>query len=584
MPYTLTSVEGGQSYDLKMGGALVVGRALTSDIPVFDPTISRRHAELVHDEHGVELRDLGSSNGTFVNGTKVEHTRLQPGDVIVFGKVAFRLTERTQTPTTAGTRSSGAGPAAAGADTLSSAARGSPAITGPIGADAASAPRTTPIGNAAIRGAGTIVRQLRVPESGSQGLAAALRGKSTATGGRRTPDVAQSTDTGNRANQERNAQKLGLLLEVSKGLTRIADIGPLLDKIAGFCLQIFDVDYVSVLLADERGEQVPKVARDRQGAAPQRSVPQSIVRTVVQDKVAILSDNAPEDVRFGGESILVQRVRSTMCAPLVGSEGRVLGVLYVDNVTSTHRVDEEDLEFLAAFASIAAVAIDNGQFSERIRHELLVRSNFERYFAPNLAARIAESPGAVRLGGDKRPVAVLFSDIRGFTALSESMNPDDMASLLTEYFTEMVECVFRHGGTLDKFMGDAVMAQWGAPIGTPEDADRAVQAAVEMMRALDALNTKWRGVGRPELGIGIGLSYGEAFAGNIGSERRLEFTVIGDTVNTASRLCAVAEAGEILLSDEIRRALRRPPVLEERAPLELKGKAHPVPVYHVVRQ
>ncbi len=94
-----------------------------------------------------------------------------------------------------------------------------------------------------------------------------------------------------------------------------------------------------------------------------------------------------------------------------------------------------------------------------------MRSNFERYFAPNLAARIAESPAPVKLGGDKRPVAVLFSDIRGFTALSESMNPDDMASLLTEYFTEMVDCVFRHGGTLDKFMGDAVMAQWGAPIG-----------------------------------------------------------------------------------------------------------------------
>jgi adenylate cyclase len=147
----------------------------------------------------------------------------------------------------------------------------------------------------------------------------------------------------------------------------------------------------------------------------------------------------------------------------------------------------------------------------------------------------------------------------------------------------MVECVFRHGGTLDKFMGDAVMAQWGAPIGTPEDADRAVQAAIEMMRALDGLNAKWRRAGRPELGIGIGLSYGEAFAGNIGSERRLEFTVIGDTVNTASRLCAAADAGEILLSDEIRRALQNPPPVEERPPLELKGKTHPVPVYRVVQ-
>jgi adenylate cyclase len=310
-------------------------------------------------------------------------------------------------------------------------------------------------------------------------------------------------------------------------------------------------------------------------------VPQSIVRTAVQDKVAILSDNAPEDTRFGGESILMQRVRSTMCAPLVGGEGQVLGVLYVDNVTSTHRVDEEDLEFLAAFAGIAAVAIEHGQFSERIQHELVVRNNFERYFAPSLAARIAGSPDSVKLGGDKRPVAVLFSDIRGFTALSQSMTPDDMAGLLSEYFTEMVDCVFRHGGTLDKFMGDAVMAQWGAPIATEDDADRAMRAAIEMMHALETLNVKWRAAGRPELAIGIGLSYGEVFAGNIGSERRLEFTVIGDTVNLANRLCGAAEAGEILLSDDIRRVLRKPPAMDERPPLELKGTAEPVPVYRV---
>jgi adenylate cyclase len=180
------------------------------------------------------------------------------------------------------------------------------------------------------------------------------------------------------------------------------------------------------------------------------------------------------------------------------------------------------------------------------------------------------------------PVAVLFSDIRGFTALSESMKPDEMATLLTEYFTEMVECVFRHGGTLDKFMGDAVMAQWGAPLGTEDDADRAMKSAIEMMEALDVLNARWEAAGRPRLEIGIGLNYGEAFAGNIGSERRLEFTVIGDTVNTANRLCSAADSGEILISDEMRRALTTPPTLVERAPMELRGKSQAVPVYRVV--
>jgi adenylate cyclase len=161
------------------------------------------------------------------------------------------------------------------------------------------------------------------------------------------------------------------------------------------------------------------------------------------------------------------------------------------------------------------------------------------------------------------------------------MNPDDMAHLLTEYFTEMVECVFDKGGTLDKFIGDAVMAQWGAPLGGADDPDKAMEAAIKMIRELDTLNDRWRAAKKPELQIGIGLNVGEAFAGNIGSERRMEYTVIGDTVNTASRLCSAAGPREILVSDEFRRALTKPPQLTEMPPMELKGKSQPVPVYRV---
>ncbi|HET7456014.1 MAG TPA: adenylate/guanylate cyclase domain-containing protein, partial [Gemmatimonadaceae bacterium] len=166
-------------------------------------------------------------------------------------------------------------------------------------------------------------------------------------------------------------------------------------------------------------------------------------------------------------------------------------------------------------------------------------------------------------------------------ALSETMRPEATAALLSEYFSEMVECVFRHGGTLDKFIGDAVMAQWGAPLRAPDDADRAVAAALDMQQSLDALNKKWRDEGRPELRAGIGLSYGEVFAGNIGSERRLEFTVIGDTVNIAAHLCAAAEGGDVLISDEMRHALTAPPALEEHEPLEMKGKVRAVRVFRI---
>jgi adenylate cyclase len=373
-----------------------------------------------------------------------------------------------------------------------------------------------------------------------------------------------------------------MLLEVSTGLGRAFDTDAILEKIAGYAYQLLDVDRVAVLLVDEHGQLVPKISRDKVGGDAPRAVPQSIARTVVEEKVAVLTDDAGEDTRFGGQSIVMQRVRSAICAPLLAGQGRVLGVLYVDNVTTTHRFGEEDLEFLVAFSAIAAVAIEHSQYAERIRRETLVRSNFERFFAPALAARIAETPEAVRLGGEKRHVTVLFTDIRGFTSLSEGMRPDDIAALLTDYRTEMVDIVFRNGGTLDKFIGDAVMAQWGAPLESQDDPDRAVRAAIEMVAALDRLNERFRADGRPEVEVGIGLNYGEAFAGYVGSESRLEFTVIGDTVNTASRLSSAAGPREILISDDLRRVLTVPPELVECAPLDLKGKSQPVPVYRVV--
>jgi adenylate cyclase len=527
MPFKLISTDGMHTFELRDGASHVVGRAPTCDIPVIDPTISRRHAEVECRDGEVIVRDLGSSNGTFLNGTRVESGTVSPGDTVTFGKVGFRLQSVV------------------------------------AAAPAAPPPSAPPPG-------ATIVRQLPVRDP-----SATLAGLPGALGTPTAPSAQQHLDTA-----DKNRQKLATLLEVSKGLGKAADIDTLLAKIVSYAYQILEVDRVAILLADENNELTPKIARDKRGGDTTRAVPQSIARTALKDKVAILSDNAGEDTRFGGQSILMQQIRSAICVPLVGSEDKALGVLYVDNVTAAHRFSDEDFEYCIAFAGIAAVAIENGQFAQRIQRELLTRSNFERFFTPQLAKRIAESAETIKLGGDKRQIAVLFTDIRGFTALSEEMRPDDMASLLTEYLSQMVECVFRHDGTLDKFIGDSVMAQWGAPIGGPDDADRAMAAAIEMMHALAELNVRWRAEGRPELQHGVGLNFGEAFAGNIGSERRLEFTVIGDTVNTAARLCAAAD-GEILLSDEFRRRLSAPPKLTECPPMEFKNKSQPITVYRV---
>lgn len=529
MSLTLAGIENEYTFELRPNATMVVGRAVSSDCAIVDATVSRRHAELSVTDSGFQLKDLGSSNGTFVNGVRVDSYFVAPGDTVTFGKVGFRVNQ-------------------------------------PV--PPAPPPAAVPPAPAAKPGA-TIVR----PLSAADGVAAL---------GHHSGSI-KAVMAGSADPTEKDRQKLAILLEVSKGLTRAADVDSLLRKVADFAFEILEADRCAILLVDEDGNLMTKIARDKRGAEAAQAVPQSIARMAVDQKAAIVSENAGEDTRFTGQSILMQRVRSAMCVPLIGSENKVLGVLYFDNFMSTHQFGDADVDFSIAFAGIAAVAIENGQFSDRIRQQALVRSNFERFFTPHLAARIANSVDAVKLGGDKRRVAVLFSDIRGFTALSETMEPDAMARLLTEYFSEMVECVFRHGGTLDKFIGDAVMAQWGAPLGETDDADRAMSAALDMMEALDKLNEHWKQQKRPTLAIGIGLNIGDAFAGNIGSERRLEYTVIGDTVNTASRLCGKAQPGEILVSEDFTKALKTPPRLAPMPPMELKNKSQPVPIFRVVR-
>jgi adenylate cyclase len=510
--YRLVSYTGDQKFELPPGRTLLVGRAVTSDIAIYDPTISRRHAELTVAPEGVQVRDLGSSNGTCINGTRVSAGRLSPSDSITFGKVLFQL-ERTD-----------------GAEPRPS--------------------QTLPDSE--------IVRQMQV----SGGL---------------PPDLASRA-----ADDDLQARKLSLLLDISQKLAGELDLDRLLGRVADVTFEVMNVDRVSILLRNETtGELVPRISRSRLGDTEHQHVPRSIADKVVRERVAVLSHNAAADSRFKSNSIMMQSVQSAMCSPLMASADKVLGLLYVDNVTTTNSFSDDDLQFLVAFAGLAAVGIQSSSYAEQLRREAVVRSNFERYFAPNVASEIAQQEGVIRLGGDKRSIAILFSDIRGFTTMSETLGPDVIAQLLTDYFTEMVDIVFEYGGTLDKFIGDAIMALWGAPIAHPDDPDRAIEAAVAMQRALGTLNTRWRAADKPELGVGVGIAYGEVFAGNIGSHRRLEYTVIGDAVNIAARLCAEAGPGEILVSDSLRRITRRAMRFDPIPAMSLKGKAQAVTVYRV---
>jgi adenylate cyclase len=235
----------------------------------------------------------------------------------------------------------------------------------------------------------------------------------------------------------------------------------------------------------------------------------------------------------------------------------------------------------SSFALFGGVAY---QYFFEGREKRKMKKLFGQYVSKDVYEQLVANPALARLGGQRREMTVLFSDIRGFTSVTERGEPQAIVGMLNEYFTRMVTIVFRHEGTLDKFVGDMVMALFGAPLDDPQHADHAVEAALDMIAALGELNTQWKSEGRAELDIGIGINTGPMIAGNIGSEAIMSYTVIGDAVNLGSRLESLnKEYGtRIIISDATRERLSRPYRLRPLGDVVVKGKTQPVAIYELI--
>ncbi|HEY7791505.1 MAG TPA: adenylate/guanylate cyclase domain-containing protein [Vicinamibacterales bacterium] len=232
---------------------------------------------------------------------------------------------------------------------------------------------------------------------------------------------------------------------------------------------------------------------------------------------------------------------------------------------------------LALFAGVGYQYVVEG------REKRAVTRLFGRFVSPEVHKQLLADPSLARLGGERRRMTVLFSDIRGFTTASEQGEPETIVHLLNEYFTQMVETVFRHGGTLDKFVGDMVMALFGAPVEDARHADQAVQTALAMLEELARLNARWRTEGRPPIEIGIGISTGPMIAGHVGSEQIMSYTVIGDAVNLGARLESLTKdyGARIIISDETRRSLTGAYDIRPLGEVVVKGKTQPVAIFEV---
>jgi adenylate cyclase len=241
-----------------------------------------------------------------------------------------------------------------------------------------------------------------------------------------------------------------------------------------------------------------------------------------------------------------------MYAPLLW-KGEIFGVVCVDNCEGSRGFDELDLELLVSAAQHIALAISNHSLHDGLRRNAAIVERLLTNFSPAVRRRLLDRArmGRLRLGGEKSEVTILSADIRGFTNATANMDSEDVVDMLNSYFSALVQQIFRHDGTVDKFLGDGILAVFGSPEPDDEQHSKAVRAALAMHVALALVNEKRKAVGLVACDIGIGVHCGEVLHGFIGSEERMEFTLIGDAVNRASRICDAAPGGSVLISPEL---------------------------------
>lgn len=467
-----------------------LGRSNTCEIVLSDPLCSRQHAQIILGMGGINLKDMGSTNGTTLNGVRVNESPLRNMDVISIGSTRMRFSVEVSKETQE-------------------------------------------------------VKNYKIDEIAHK--------------------------------------KLMTLYEVGNIVNSVLELKTLLSIIMAMAIKVMQANRGFLLLRDKAGALKPVATHALTSLEAQAPYSQTIVDTVLKERVPVLVLDAIGDIRFANrESLKALPLSSVICVP-IWERDNIVGVIYVDKAEGTSTFSEEDMYFLSAFANQAAVAITNAKLFDDVKREERLRTSLQRYLSPNVVDdMVSKNTTEFNLGGAKKRVSILFCDIRGFTTLTEKEPVETVVSLLNEYFSVMSDVIFANHGTLDKFIGDAIMAIYGAPVESKENAYECVKSALEMRTKLAELNERWKSQNRPSIQVGYGINTGEAIVGNIGSERRMEYTAIGDMVNTASRVEGETESNQIFITEETYKELGARVKAKKLAPVKLKGKTVYVQIYEVL--
>jgi len=552
-----------QTFALR-GGELV-GRDPANAIQVFAPGVSRRHFQFSFENGQVFVMDLGSSNGTYVNNARITKHLLAENDTITVGGINIRYSRGdTGGPSVDGVASPGAP-----SRKLSFSQEEVP--VGAFG-NAPTPPTAKPDNPAASASQVVLKDDSSEGEAEDYSLDASIVFSSAANATLPQKDQVSALQ-----------KRLQLMFEISQALGAITDRDELLGTIMDKLFEIFpQADRGFIIVGPNVDTLTPAVVRHRKSqGSTEVQMSRTIARKVYGEKQAILSQNAMEDDRFtGGLSILNFRILSMMVAPLLYRQ-EVFGFIHLDTQDRVKKFTPDDLNLLAGISSNAAIFMKNLNLFDEIKKETEARANLQRYFSPELAKKMAAGEIDLKLGGSLANGTVFFSDIVGFTSMSETMAPDAVVEKINKYFKYMVDIVFKYDGSIDKFMGDAIMAIWGVPVELKDEAVKAITAGVEMQNAVYLLNSDFIAAGERELHMGIGLNSGHFTAGNMGSEKRMEYTCIGDNVNLAQRVESKAGRGHVFVSEATFERAKDRVLAVKLKPTRVKGKAQPVTIYSV---
>jgi adenylate cyclase len=613
----IVTAEGGQqTVDLRALNSL--GRHPNNSIQLLDKIVSKEHCIIEQRGDHFVLRDLGSLNGTYINGDRVRgEGLLKHGDEITLGTTRARFDDGSG-------RAMAPAPAAAAMPPQPAWQNATPGFHGQAmpnptaGVAHSSFDDPTGVGRQGYvpprPGASPLAQSTNsqvdpgLPRGAPQQPPGRARGVSIAPIGSQNfhgtridvqeedraigtqiaatqkgflpyDQIAQDT-----AQVRADYERLRASHELSREIALERDTSKLLDKILDSIFKFIRADRGIIFLKGNGGELEVGASRRRDGTNAPIQVSATILSHVMKERAAVLTHDAAMDFAASkGKSMILNRISSAIVVPLLHSD-EILGVLWLDSETLA-QFQRKDLELVTAIVNQAAMFIEINILAKKIEHEIVTRERFSRLLSPNVAERVISGQLEIKKGGDLvRECTVFNSDIRGFTRMSEKTEPQIIVDMLNEYFELMVETLFKYEGTLDKFMGDGIMALWGAPVAHPDDAARSVQCALEQMSVLGEFNRGRIAANLMPLSIGIGIHTGPLVAGYIGSSKALSYTVIGDTANTSARLCGIAQTGQIIVSETTYARLGSRFEYQELPPAQVKNKEHALRIFNVVRE